>query len=865
MEQTTTKTKHRAGAKHKKKHKKGQEAGQHTGEAENGAVTPTSQIEEDSAIMEDNSSLTIEGSITLSASATASVSNPSVSTDHVEDESQATATIMNELQHIEAMFDAEIKDAVTVPSSSSMDSATNFDERRIDTDDSPTGGNEVDDGLVNLDDLKDELNTVNIIRSISKSSENSSSSQGLSFENFFDSIESYAENECEILKEKKVKSNKNEIESIGEVNMGGAISEIEDVHLFLTESINSFRDWCQSPTQNDKDKTQLCYAKALALIEKLKRDRDYLLLRQNGMSPVDAKEAATVAAANNFENINAYNLRKNIEIEKNRSSEGETLNGGHRHMSTHKWEIYDVIHPTPSCALDSPVIEHLLQSWTDDRNKIEYFLAWIQCLSFELPENFPKGVQVVDLQSTIRDGFLIMLLPLIRSISLYKVTAFTRISKISSVALKNGNNDNNDHNDNNVTSSSSHPSAMSIKNENSIIYQDDASFAEIYAEEFLKEDTYDIRFKISPTERIIDGRDDSYLENLQQGDNVATSKKDQNEQKKQQSGLFSAFQFFQKGGSSSENVSDSNKKNTITEPSPAPPSMISSGFGFFSPQSKETTPLEEDSSNYDKEPEVEPKTEKSLEEILKEESDSGYRPAFTLFNKILGYDNQKPQENTAKEEASSTTPCNGNEDVQLDVSNSIPAEEGIHNKKSNELDSAQMISPPTKVQESSASLVFSLFTSPIAASAGNSTNSTPTIAATGNGTVTPSSNNTPSTHPSTVSDAMISNAKGEDNDVSTSSSSTATSSILDSVNTFVSPISSLFVGNKELGEEKKQQLEADEAIKKRLGKDVLPDGKVDNVKTMPLRQSSNNPQGIKRNEKANAIAAKLAALRKEKR
>ena len=155
MEQTTTKTKHRAGVKHKKKHKKGQEAGQHTREAENGAVTPTGQIEEDSAIMEDNSSLTIEGSITLSASATASVSNPSVSTDHVEDESQATATIMNELQHIEAMFDAEIKDAVTVPSSSSMDSATNFDERRIDTDDSPTGGNEVDDGLVNLDDLKD--------------------------------------------------------------------------------------------------------------------------------------------------------------------------------------------------------------------------------------------------------------------------------------------------------------------------------------------------------------------------------------------------------------------------------------------------------------------------------------------------------------------------------------------------------------------------------------------------------------------------------------------------------------------------------------------------------------------------------------
>merc|ERR1711991_494768 len=174
-----------------------------------------------------------------------------------------------------------------------------------------------------------------------------------------------------------------------------------------------------------------CYSKALALIEKLKRDRDYLLLRQSGMSPKEAEEAAAAAATNNFDSVNAYNLRKNIEFEKSRSGDINNVEGGIVSGQSHQWEVYDVTHPTPSCALDSPVIEHLLQSWTDDRNKIEHFLAWIQCLSFELPENFSKGVQIVDLQSTIRDGFLIMLLPLIRSISLYKVTAFTRISKVS--------------------------------------------------------------------------------------------------------------------------------------------------------------------------------------------------------------------------------------------------------------------------------------------------------------------------------------------------------------------------------------------------------------------------------------------------
>ena len=124
--ETTTKAKHRAGVKHKKKHKKG--VGQHTGEGENGAVSPTVQIED--STIEEIPSPTIEGTISLSACATEMMNNLSTSADYVEDESQATATILNELQQIEEMFDAEIEDAITVAPPSSSVNSTKLDERQ---------------------------------------------------------------------------------------------------------------------------------------------------------------------------------------------------------------------------------------------------------------------------------------------------------------------------------------------------------------------------------------------------------------------------------------------------------------------------------------------------------------------------------------------------------------------------------------------------------------------------------------------------------------------------------------------------------------------------------------------------------------
>lgn len=84
--------------------------------------------------------------------------------------------------------------------------------------------------------------------------------------------------------------------------------------------------------------------------------------------------------------------------------------------------------PIPFGGLHSPVIERLLNEWTDDHNKIMYLVSWVEGLSkLEiLPEAFPRGLQIVEVNTMVRDGFLMLLLPLMRYMSLHKLVLFTR-------------------------------------------------------------------------------------------------------------------------------------------------------------------------------------------------------------------------------------------------------------------------------------------------------------------------------------------------------------------------------------------------------------------------------------------------------
>lgn len=143
------------------------------------------------------------------------------------------------------------------------------------------------------------------------------------------------------------------------------------------------------------------------------------------------------------------------------------------HEAASSWVIFTEIHPLPTFGLDSPVVDHLLASWTPDTAKSQFLVSWIQCLACELPNNFPKGVQAVELTPTIRDGFLMLLLPIISSISVYPIKAYTRESR------------------------KQQQGAIQASNT-----QDDLSFAEIYAEQFMTTtELFDIRLKVFPGEK----------------------------------------------------------------------------------------------------------------------------------------------------------------------------------------------------------------------------------------------------------------------------------------------------------------------------------------------------------------------------
>ena len=62
--------------------------------------------------------------------------------------------------------------------------------------------------------------------------------------------------------------------------------------------------------------------------------------------------------------------------------------------------------------------------------QILYLVSWIEGLSMLeiLPDEFPKGLQIVEVNIMIRDGFLMLLYPLMRFVSKHKLVLYTRLS-----------------------------------------------------------------------------------------------------------------------------------------------------------------------------------------------------------------------------------------------------------------------------------------------------------------------------------------------------------------------------------------------------------------------------------------------------
>lgn len=87
--------------------------------------------------------------------------------------------------------------------------------------------------------------------------------------------------------------------------------------------------------------------------------------------------------------------------------------------STHDmdWREELVRHPTPHFDLDSPEVQYLLHTWTGNVKKLHYLRLWftrVVTTRGALPDDFPLGIELPRLTPEVRDGFLTLVVPLLR-------------------------------------------------------------------------------------------------------------------------------------------------------------------------------------------------------------------------------------------------------------------------------------------------------------------------------------------------------------------------------------------------------------------------------------------------------------------
>ncbi|TMW55443.1 hypothetical protein Poli38472_010325 [Pythium oligandrum] len=93
------------------------------------------------------------------------------------------------------------------------------------------------------------------------------------------------------------------------------------------------------------------------------------------------------------------------------------------------WQEDLIRHPTPHFDLDSPEVQYLLQSWTQNIKKLQYIRTWLTHVVVEtadLPDDFPMGIELPRLLPEIRDGFLTLVVPLLRKQTRREIQVHTR-------------------------------------------------------------------------------------------------------------------------------------------------------------------------------------------------------------------------------------------------------------------------------------------------------------------------------------------------------------------------------------------------------------------------------------------------------
>ncbi|KAJ0396829.1 hypothetical protein ATCC90586_005030 [Pythium insidiosum] len=95
-----------------------------------------------------------------------------------------------------------------------------------------------------------------------------------------------------------------------------------------------------------------------------------------------------------------------------------------------EWREELVRHPTPPFDLDSPEVQYILFSWTPNLRKVQYLRSWLTQVAASsnqaLPAEFPLGVELPRLPPEIRDGFLTLVVPLLRQQTHREIHVHTR-------------------------------------------------------------------------------------------------------------------------------------------------------------------------------------------------------------------------------------------------------------------------------------------------------------------------------------------------------------------------------------------------------------------------------------------------------
>ena len=90
----------------------------------------------------------------------------------------------------------------------------------------------------------------------------------------------------------------------------------------------------------------------------------------------------------------------------------------HQMIIDDEWKEEIVRHPTPHFDLNSPEVTYLLAQWSQNPKKLNYLKIWMQkVLSGQivsLMAEFPNGLELPKLKPEIRDGFLTLVVPLLR-------------------------------------------------------------------------------------------------------------------------------------------------------------------------------------------------------------------------------------------------------------------------------------------------------------------------------------------------------------------------------------------------------------------------------------------------------------------